>query len=210
MSDINVVDSHVNGAPGETNGVAEPTPAELLAQKHSAQTESHAPLVEEVVDEEDLKHGAAATEENEAAPVKKQKAAKLDISSDEAFPSLGPAKTAPKVAVPSWSRNPTTLSASSFPAPAKGLSNLHERAIELTPEQRISEKDLDGKSFGAVLKNIKDRTGVKVEQQKLTATGVTRIILKGKKESVDKAEHAIRSELTKKVSLLFIGLWRGF
>ncbi|RPA71329.1 hypothetical protein BJ508DRAFT_419956 [Ascobolus immersus RN42] len=197
MSDINVADSHVNGSPEEANGVVEPTPAELLAQKHSAQTESHTPAIEEVVDEEDLKHGSAATEEAKAAPVK---AAKLDFNSDEAFPSLGPAKAPPKIAVPAWSRNPTTLSAGSFPAPSKALSSVHERTLEFTPQEKAREGEYgEHKSFGSGLKTIEKRNGVRMDVHKVTSTQNTRIILKGKKDSVDRAEHEIRTELLKKI-----------
>lgn len=196
MSDI--VETHTNGASEETtNGFKDSTSsAELLALKHQDSDSQTVEAVAEAVEE--LKIEDTAPIDTENVPVQKPKPAKLDIASDEAFPSLGPAKAAPKVPVPSWSRVPTALPAGSFPA-KKPLSHTTDRIIELTTAEMILEKDLDGKTFGAVLKIIMDKSGVKIERQGIR-TGGTRIMIKGGKEAVDRAEHAIRSQLTRRAS----------
>lgn len=92
------------------------TPAQRMMQQHQA-TEAHQPMIEEVVDEEDIAHPPPSSHQTEAVadsepPIAngaamsekalgKQKAetatpkassSRLDTQSEEAFPSLGPSK----------------------------------------------------------------------------------------------------------------------
>jgi len=93
------------------------SPAEALKAKHAAA--SHNPTLEEVVDEEDILHPPPGPHHDDAEPAPmsdvakgKQKAptskpaASLNVNSEEAFPSLGPAKPSQPAPSQTWSKKP--------------------------------------------------------------------------------------------------------
>lgn len=125
-------------AEASTNGGPVQTLAQKLEPKHD---ESHRPTVEEVPDEEDLKHaavldanGAASpapksekaagkqkAQDTEAQPTKKSGGIQpLNIASEEMFPGLGAPKAhAPAAVSSAWGRKPASVNANGvngFPA----------------------------------------------------------------------------------------------
>jgi hypothetical protein len=96
-----------------TAGADSESAAQKLLAKHSAD-EAHQPAVEEVPDEEDLAHPAPsavakgkqkADDETPAPAPSKPKTKPLDVTSEEAFPSLG----GPKAGAPTitgWGKKP--------------------------------------------------------------------------------------------------------
>jgi len=143
------------------NGHSGANGAELSAAQKLAQTHAHNATIEDVPDEEDLKHGEqpasasvleAASDENtpgwvppistKAAGKRKEepvKDSKIDIQSAELFPSLGqPKSQAPATTKPLWaarqSSNGTNgISSDSISTPASGVST--PRTVQADPRK---------------------------------------------------------------------------
>jgi hypothetical protein len=106
--------------------------AAMLEQQH-ARDEAHKPTVEDVVDEEDLKHPPpaapkveptpSASEPTASAPVPKPAPKKptFDVQSEELFPALG---SGPKPAAPAaatWGAKKTGAAAVANGSPAQSM-----------------------------------------------------------------------------------------
>lgn len=198
---------------------------------------SHRPTVEDTVDEEDLagahpnvglsekaagKQRAEEDAEEDAAP--KPKPVKLDVSSEEAFPSLGAGKApAPPAAGLKWgaapairpvngvngkgptsgvsSRASTPASAARPSAPGGSvyLPGRYEDWIafqpnELTPPQQLKT------SRAEVIRDINRRSKAKVEM-KQGPEGTIRFYSTGPKDAVEAALREVSRSLSAKVSL---------
>jgi hypothetical protein len=114
------------------------TPAEQLKARHSANASGdHHVLVEDVVDEDDIAHppppvhsqpGPSNMDSDTAAGASdtsrgKFRPAPLNVDSEEAFPTLGPAKPAPSWPAQSWSRIPGPSSTGPVSGAANGISS---------------------------------------------------------------------------------------
>jgi hypothetical protein len=126
--------------------------AAMLEQQHS-RVEAHKPTVEEIVDEEDLKHPAPTSSQAEqpilvdantpdqstltesvSTPVPKaatKKTPAFDVQSEELFPALG---SGPKPAAPAaatWgAKKPSAAAAVSNGLPAKSMGKLMKLAVK--------------------------------------------------------------------------------
>ncbi|KAF2123936.1 RNA binding effector protein-like protein Scp160 [Dothidotthia symphoricarpi CBS 119687] len=111
---------------GASTPAEEPTPAQLLMEQHD-----HHVTVEDVVDEEDVKHpppsasnpdasdAPAATlsekaagkqkADDSAAPAPKPAKSALDTASEDAFPALGPVKPRAQASAPTWGKKPAAV-----------------------------------------------------------------------------------------------------
>jgi hypothetical protein len=153
-------------ASAPTTAGAESDAQKLLA-KHAAD-EAHQPTLEEVVDEEDIAHPAPsaadkgkgkAADEPAAAPVKRGPA--FDVTSEEAFPSLGGPKAA-SAPTTAWGKKPASAVAGANGT--NGTSNGTSRAS--TPAgSGFATPNLPGSRPGAPGVSIPGR---EVERVKVT------------------------------------------
>lgn len=182
------------------------TAAEKLMQQHLA--------AEEPVEAEAKSKEPQAPAEAIIVPQKasaKQKSANasahdLDLSSVEAFPTLGaPTKVAP-VAM-NWGAKmaaPPVNSSSGTPefgvrAPAASFAgNAGQQTVELTPAQKRPISELR-KPVNEIVKDIMKKTSTKIDLAK-TSTGVSVFVVKGNEASRQRARREIYKELSLKAS----------
>ncbi|KAL1388390.1 hypothetical protein HDK64DRAFT_269607 [Phyllosticta capitalensis] len=165
-------------AEASTNGAPALTPAQILEAKH--EQHAHNPTVEEVPDEEDLKHASStlasdsngaspAPESDKAAgkqkaqdsePIKKSKTQPLNIASEEMFPGLGAPKAhAPAAVSSAWGRKPASVNANGVNGFA--ASNGNSRAS--TPASGIATPNSSTPTLRAAGPQIMNLPGRHVE-----------------------------------------------
>lgn len=204
-----------------TDDNAPEAPKELSAAEKLMQQHELAAQKNETVAEPEVKTEEPELSELASAPVPEKKARKqkesspvtpavsrvLDVSSAEAFPSLGgPAKP---VAVASWGRkmatppvngnNSSSISSSiSAKAPSSAvLGSGGQQRVELTPAQKKPLGELR-KAPVEIVKDIMKRTGTKIDMaQTMTKTSV--FIVTGSEINRQRARMEIFRELSLKV-----------
>lgn len=135
----------------------------------------------------------------------------LDITSDEAFPSLGPAKPAPAVKVPAWTMKPTTLPTNGFPSVSQSTSTYRPSGSKALPQQttvnfsmrkeeKMPESQL-GKTIAGIIGDVKKSTGARIEHSR-DREGNSFFILRGSESDVLRAKNELLKEIGIKVSCL--------
>ncbi|KAK7508840.1 uncharacterized protein IWZ02DRAFT_472631 [Phyllosticta citriasiana] len=166
-------------AEASTNCGPVQTPAQRLEAKHD---ESHRPTVEEVPDEEDLKHAASAVsdtngdaspapqsekaagkqkaQDTDIQPTKKSGNQPLNIESEEMFPGLGAPKAhAPAAVSSAWGRKPASVNANG----ANGFSANNGISRSSTPGSGIATPKSSTPTLGAAGPQILNLPGRHVE-----------------------------------------------
>lgn len=205
----------VEDAPAaSTDDNAPDVPKELSAAEKLMQQHALAAQKNEIIAESEPSELASAPvpekkarKQKESSPVTPAVSRVLDVSSAEAFPSLGgPAKP---VAVASWGRkmatppvngnNSSSISSSiSAKAPSSAvLGSGGQQRVELTPAQKRPLGELR-KAPVEIVKDIMKRTGTKIDMaQTITKTSV--FIVTGSEINRQRARMEIFRELTLKV-----------
>lgn len=205
----------VEDAPAaSTDDNAPDVPKELSAAEKLMQQHALAAQKNEIIVESEPSELASAPvpekkarKQKESPPVTPAVSRVLDVSSAEAFPSLGgPAKP---VAVASWGRkmatppvngnNSSSISSSiSAKAPSSAvLGSGGQQRVELTPAQKRPLGELR-KAPVEIVKDIMKRTGTKIDMaQTITKTSV--FIVTGSEINRQRARMEIFRELTLKV-----------
>jgi hypothetical protein len=216
------------------------TPAQKLMEQHD-----HHVTVEDVVDEEDIIHPppsathkadtsdaptatlsekAAGKQKAEDTPAPAKKTnAPLNMSSEEAFPALGPAKPhAPPSFAATWGKKPASVGTngvngngqtpsnptSRAPTPASGMATpalqkmsipgKSTERISFYPAQLIPRKDLK-KPLPDIIRDINKRSKAKLEYKTGGADGKVVFEATGPVEDARKALKEIANELGSKV-----------
>jgi hypothetical protein len=217
------------------------TPAQKLMEQHD-----HHVTVEDVVDEEDIIHPppsaapktdtadapAAALSEKAAgkqkaedapAPAKKTNTP-LNMSSEEAFPALGPAKPRTPASAATWGKKPASVGAngvngggqdpgsatSRASTPGSGMSmpalqkmsipGKSTERISFYPQQLIPRKELK-KPLNDIIRDINKRSKAKLEYKSGGAEGKVVFEATGPVDDVRKSLKEIANELGSKVML---------
>lgn len=177
--------------------------AEKLRQQHLAAEE---PAEAEAKPEESQAPGEATAVSEKLAGKQTAAAARvLDVSSVEAFPSLGaPTKIAPvimnwgaKMAAPPVNGGNDTPEANARAPAASFAGNAGQQTVELTPAQKRPASELR-KPVIEIVKDIMKRTGTRIDLAK-TSTGVSVFVVKGNEASRQRARREIYKELSLKV-----------
>lgn len=186
------------------NGDA-PTPAPAVEEQPQLHEETVG-----LTPAEKFKAEAESTVSGASTPkVNGKKSAGIDLTSDEAFPSLGGPGKAPAAAA-SWGARSGAVSGSS-PAAASNwapaiVGNTAQLRHELTKENKRDPKDLNPaylkKGLGAadIVRDIMKKTNTKIESQLFKETGATTYIITGTVQGRDMARRLINKELAAKVS----------
>lgn len=191
-------------------GPKELSTAEKLMQQHALAAQKNESITE-------TKTKGSEASELATAPVPEKKAVKqreparaaptLDVSSAEAFPSLGgPAKAVAPVAPMNWGRKMATPPVngnhnsseanSRAPTPAV-LGSGGQQRVELSPAQKRPQTELR-KAPVEIIKEIMKKTGTKIDMAQ-TMSKTTVFIITGDEASRQRARMEIFRELTPKV-----------
>lgn len=189
---------NVNG-----NGIVDATAQPSVVAESTSLKETHQVEVDEVADEEDVKDTAANDDDEAPAPIKKK--VPLDITSNEAFPSLGPAKPAPPIKVPAWSKQPTNanglgliggarnvVSSRAGSKPQASSTRLELASKDKTPDNQLSN------TIGAIVAGIKKSTGARIEHHKDQANNST-FLITGSASEILRARNELLKEIALKV-----------
>lgn len=203
-----------------TNGV-DPTvelqngeaPASVPAVEEQSQTNEE---TVELTPAEKFKAEAESTASGASnLKVNGKKSVGIDLTSDEAFPTLGGPGKAPAAAA-SWGAKSGAVSGSS-PAAASNwapaiVGNTAQLRHELTKENKRDPKDLNpaylrkGQGAADIIRDIMKKTNTKIESQLFKETGATVYIITGTVQGRDMARRLINKELAAKVSSSNIGM----
>lgn len=201
------------------------TPAQKLQQEHA----DHHVTIEDVPDEEDaanpsssaadasapLSEKAAGKQKADDAPAAPKKPA-LNMSSEEAFPALGPVKPRAQASVaPTWGKKPASItsngvngngaSAPSAPAgrgptlPSMNIPGKHTERISLASHQVAPRGELK-KPINEIVRDINRRSKANLEYKQ--APGALIFEATGSVEAVRQALKEVANEVGSKVSPL--------
>jgi hypothetical protein len=184
------------------------SPAQRLMQEHA----DHHVTVEDVPDEEDAAHPPPSADD---APAASKKPA-LNMSSEEAFPALGPVKPRAQASIaPTWGKKPASVtsngvngndaSASSAPAgrgpalPSMSIPGKHTERISLASHQVAPRGELK-KPINEIVRDINRRSKANLEYKQ--APGALIFEATGSVEAVRQALKEVANEVGSKVSQL--------
>lgn len=210
----------IEGAPtvSSSNGVGTPEASKelshadklmqqhmLAAQSNETETKTEEPEASELAVAPASEKRARKHKAEDPAPA----APPLDVSSAEAFPSLGgPAKVVPAVSPMSWGAkmatprvngsNGSSEANARAPAPAF-LGSAGQLRVELSPAQKRPLSELR-KPLAEVVKEIMKKTNTKVEMSQTSSkTAVSVYIITGTEVNRQRARREIFKELSIKV-----------
>ena len=173
---IDTTDSHI------------PTAAELQAEHERAEAKAAA---------------AAATDGGAQGPhskghAKNQKNAVLDVASEEAFPSLGPASTAPVLPQKKWSQGNGlsymgAAKISAVPIKATVTHRLQFEKHEMIPRSEMKKPLRD------LYTEIEKKYNVKIHGASATKSDLTVIIMTGVEKDVSQAKRELIKDICPKV-----------
>lgn len=143
------------------------------------------------------------------------KAKKLDVTSGEEFPSLGPATVVkPVAAAPKWGKAmPAAVAAPAYTNGAAAKAGLKQTGqirnevasrLELQEHERVA-KDQLRKPAAEIWKEVEKKTGVRLHIGN-TGAGIWVIIIKGAPDAVAVARRELMKDLCPRVSLDITGV----
>ena len=194
------------------------TPAQKLMQEHA----DHHVTVEDVPDEEDVAHPTPSAADT-SAPLSEKAAGKqkaddasskkptLNMSSEEAFPALGPVKPRAQASVaPTWGKKPSSVTngvngSASAPAgrgpalPSMSIPGKHVERISLATNQVAPRGELK-KPINEIVRDINRRSKANLEYKQ--APGALIFEATGPVEAARQALKEVANEVGSKVSQL--------